>query len=42
MVVEALDYLINSRIVHGLIKGILLPGLDGSQLVNGHFMDDSF
>lgn len=25
-----------------LIKGIPLPDLDASQLLNGHFVDDSF
>ena len=42
MVVESLVYLMHSRILQGSIKGITLPSRNGSQLVNGHFVDDFF
>ena len=42
MVVEYLVYLMHSRILQGSIKGILLPSGNGSQPVNGHFVDDFF
>jgi hypothetical protein len=42
MAMEASNFLLCNKVVMGLIKGILLSKLDSGQLVNDHFVDDSF
>lgn len=39
---KALGYLFHYRTSCGLIKGIPLPSPNGSQMVNGHFVDNCF
>lgn len=42
LMAKALGYLFHYRTSCGLIKGIPLPSPNGSQMVNGHFVDNCF